>query len=247
MEQQKEWFKEWFNSPYYHILYGDRDRKEAEFFLTNLVSWFDPNPDASFLDLACGAGRHSIFLNNKGFNVTGIDLSSHSISLAKSFENERLHFEVGDLRTFSLPQKFDFVLNLFTSFGYFDCMQTNQLVLEQIKKALKPGGFLVIDFLNAERVLSELIPFEIKVKDGISFNISKVVENGIIIKDIKFSDKGNSYHYQEKVQALRLSDFHQLITEAGLTLVNIFGNYSLQTFSSIESERLILVIQHPHA
>jgi hypothetical protein len=112
---------------------------------------------------------------------------------------------------------------------------------------LKPGGYLVIDFLNAEKVLKELIPFETKMKQGVLFNISKVVEHGIIIKDIKFSDNGQSFQYQEKVQALRLSDFHQLIHAAGLTLVNTFGNYSLQTFSSTESERLILVIQHPHA
>jgi SAM-dependent methyltransferase len=108
MEQQKEWFKEWFNSPYYHILYGDRDKKEAEYFLTNLIERFEPKLEASFLDLACGAGRHSIFLNNLGFNVTGIDLSAHSISLAKHFENPKLHFNVGDLRTFTLDESFDF-------------------------------------------------------------------------------------------------------------------------------------------
>jgi len=247
MEKKKEWFKEWFNSPYYHILYGERDRKEAEFFLTNLVNKFQPSPDASFLDLACGAGRHSIFLNNLGFSVTGIDLSCHSISLAKQFENPKLHFEVGDLRTFTLPQTFDFVLNLFTSFGYFDCMDTNKMVLNQVNKVLKPNGYLIIDFLNAEKIIAGLVPYEIKEIQGISFEIKKQNVEGIIIKDIRFEDQGQSFHYQEKVQALSLQDFKFLFEACNFTLIETFGNYALGNFVETESDRLILVTQLKHA
>jgi SAM-dependent methyltransferase len=247
MEQQKEWFKEWFNSPYYHILYGDRDQQEAEFFLRNLVQQFSPAPQATFLDLACGAGRHSIFLNNLGFQVTGIDLSKHSISIAKQYENPSLHFEVGDLRTFHLPTTFDFVLNLFTSFGYFDCMDTNKEVLHQVKQSLKPNGVFIIDFMNADKILENLIPFELKERQGIVFEISKTIENGIIIKDISFTDQGKSFHYQEKVQALTLNDFNNLLSQCGFQLLSTFGNYALESYDRQESDRLILVSQLNHA
>ncbi len=247
MEKNKEWFKEWFNSPYYHILYGERDRKEAEFFLTNLVNRYHPKPDSNFLDLACGAGRHSVFLNNLGFSVTGIDLSSHSISLAKQFENSKLHFEVGDLRTFTLTQKFDFVLNLFTSFGYFDCMNTNKLVINQVMQVLKPNAYFIIDFLNSAKILKGLIPHEVKEIQGINFDIKKENVDGIIVKDIRFKDQGQSFHYQEKVQALSLQDFELLFEACGLKLIETFGNYSLGSFVVNESDRLILVTQPKYA
>lgn len=247
MEQQKEWFKEWFNSPYYHILYGDRDQKEAEFFLTNLVNQFNPKPESNFLDLACGAGRHSIFLNQLGFSVTGIDLSRHSISLAKAFENPTLHFEVGDLRTFSLNESFDFVLNLFTSFGYFDCMNTNKLVLNQVKLALKPDGYFIIDFMNADKILKELVPHEVKMRHGIAFDIHKTYIDGIIVKDIWFSDQGKSFHYQEKVQALTLADFESLLAACQLKITQTFGDYALHSFDVNTSNRLILITQLNHA
>ncbi len=73
------WFKDWFNSPYYHQLYFNRDEKEAAAFIDKLINYLQPAPNASMLDVACGKGRHSIHLAEKGFDVTGIDLSEDSI------------------------------------------------------------------------------------------------------------------------------------------------------------------------
>ena len=68
------WFENWFNSKYYHILYKNRDHKEAVFFLDNIIKNININ-DGQILDVACGKGRHAKYLNHLGFNVTGIDLS----------------------------------------------------------------------------------------------------------------------------------------------------------------------------
>ena len=94
----KEWFKNWFDSPYYHLLYHQRNDVEAELFIDNLLAYLQPEPEASFLDIACGRGRHAIYLNKKGFSVTGVDLSESNILFAQEFQQENLHFFVHDMR-----------------------------------------------------------------------------------------------------------------------------------------------------
>ena len=243
MQTDKEWFSEWFDSPYYHILYKNRDDREAELFLSNLVEHVALNKEQLLVDLACGKGRHSIYLNKLGFNVVGVDLASCSIAAAKKFENDRLHFEVCDLRNLPFVQKFDVALNLFTSFGYFDCNETNKQVLHQISKCLKPEGILVIDFMNVHTVLKHLIPFQQKVEEGIPFDISKRVEHGLIIKRIDFSDAGKSYSFQEEVQVLTLKNFEELLHESNFSIKQVFGNYQLQPYQEQSSDRVIIVAQ----
>ncbi|MCU0422108.1 MAG: class I SAM-dependent methyltransferase [Bacteroidia bacterium] len=241
MQGNKEWFSEWFDSPYYHILYKNRDMNEAEFFLRNLVAYLKPKPEQLLIDLACGKGRHSIFLNQLGFNVTGIDLSASSIKAASVYQNDALRFEVQDLRMLPYQHKFDFGLNLFTSFGYFDCDETNVKVLKEIHHSLKPNGVLVIDFMNVDLVAGKLKPFEEKEIEGINFQIKKEIKKGLITKHITFNDQGKNFSFYEEVQILNLSDFKHLFSRTGFELINVFGNYALTPFEQQSSERLILI------
>ena len=119
IEETKEWFGEWFDSPYYHILYRDRDYQEAHAFIDKIVKYFDLHSTDAILDLACGKGRHSIYLNEKGYNVVGVDLSAQNITFASQYGNDRLHFYRHDMREVFRESTFDYVLNMFTSFGYF--------------------------------------------------------------------------------------------------------------------------------
>ena len=114
----KDWFTDWFNTPYYHILYKDRNDNEAQQFIKKITEFLSLPKNATLLDLPCGKGRHSVFLNSLGFKVIGADLSENSIQHAKNFENENLKFIVQDMRE-PLHKKYDAVFNLFTSFGYF--------------------------------------------------------------------------------------------------------------------------------
>ena len=93
MKTQKDWFVSWFDTPYYHILYKHRDDTEAQLFMKNLIKTLEFSKKQLLLDLACGKGRHSIYLNALGYNVIGADLSKNSIAHAKQFENERLDSE----------------------------------------------------------------------------------------------------------------------------------------------------------
>ena len=114
------WFETWFDSPYYHILYQNRNEKEASIFIDGLIQYLQPKTNQRFLDLACGKGRHALQISEKGFATMGVDLSANSIEFAQQFESKLLHFAVHDMREVIPAAEFDYILNLFTSFGYFE-------------------------------------------------------------------------------------------------------------------------------
>lgn len=238
----ENWFASWFDSPYYHILYKDRDDTEAGVFMTNLTSFLKLSPKMELLDLACGKGRHSKFLNELGYHITGVDLSPQSIAFAKQFENDTLKFEEHDMSV-PYPHKFDAVFNLFTSFGYFENEVDNLNTIKAIKAELKPQGFGVIDFLNAEFVKRTLVPSETKIVDGITFKIKRSIENGFILKNIQFSDQGQDYNFTERVKAISLSEFKEYFAASGVELVHCFGDYQLNDFEKETSNRLILIFK----
>ncbi len=234
------WYANWFNTPFYHILYKDRDHTEAENFMDHLTAFLKLPTDAEILDLACGKGRHSIYLNKLGFNVVGADLSESSIAYAKQFENETLHFLVHDMSQ-PIERKFDAIFNLFTSFGYFEREADNLHTIQAIKGGLKENGYGVIDFLNVEYVMKNLIPDETKVIDGITFHIKKYLQDGHIMKDIRFSYDGTEYTFTEKVRALTLDHFKDYFDKANVTLHYCLGDYEMNKFDAETSDRLILI------
>jgi hypothetical protein len=142
-----------------------------------------------------------------------------------------------------MHEKFDAVFNLFTSFGYFEDEEENLKTLKAIKTELNAEGFGVIDFMNAHKVIKELIPENTKTVNGIEFHLKRWVENGFILKEICFEDEGQTYSYQERVKALTLKDFENYFDKANIQLKQVFGDYQLNPFDLESSERLILIFQ----
>ncbi len=242
-ELQKEWFDTWFDTPYYHILYSNRDETEAEVFLNNLMKYLQAPQGATVLDLPCGKGRHALFLAEKGFKLTGADLSTASIALAKSYAPAGVEFLVHDLRKPAWTESFDYVLNLFTSFGYFETEAEDRAAFNTLTKALKRGGRLVIDFMNVTRAVNLLKEEEIKNIEGIEFHLKRYLKDGYIHKEIRFEADNTPYFFTERVKALTLDDFKEFITFAGLTLTDVFGSYQLDSYDAMESDRLILIVK----
>jgi SAM-dependent methyltransferase len=240
----KEWFDEWFDSPYYHILYKNRDLTEAKAFVDRLCGFFGCNPAKDVLDLACGKGRYSLQLRDRGMRVSGVDLSPQSIAYAKRYEDQYLHFDVHDMRKVYKEEAFDIILNLFTSFGYFKSKEENQQVVNAAAKGLRTGGKLLIDFFNTPKVIRELIPEEQKTLEGITFHIRRFVsKDGFIVKDIQFDDGGKHYQFQERVKAIYEEEFLEYFAHAGLTLKKIFGDYHLHDYQPETCERMIFLLE----
>jgi SAM-dependent methyltransferase len=243
-DKSKEWFTTWFNSPYYHILYKNRDEVEARQFIDRLLNFLAPPAQARVLDLACGKGRYSRYLAEKGFWVTGLDIADDSIQFARQFETERLSFFTHDMRVSYRINYFDYIFNFFTSFGYFETEKDHQSTLNHISEGLRKGGTFVLDFFNSQKVIDQLVPYETKTIDDIQFHIYKSVDSaGYILKRIEFTHQDRTHSYTERVRAFRLSDFEHLFSRAGLTISHTFGDYQLGAFDPIHSDRLITVAQ----
>lgn len=242
LKSTENWYTSWFDTPYYHILYKERNYREAQVFMDNITHYLNLPEKAKVLDLACGKGRHSIYLNQLGFDVLGADLSENSIAEASKNTNETLHFKVHDMRE-PFEEKFDAIFNLFTSFGYFENDEDNLTTLKAIKESLSEYGFAVIDFMNVANVLETLVPEETKTVEEIDFHIKRYLKDGHIYKEIDFEDKGQKFHFVEKVKALTLKDFEELMEQAGIYLLDIFGDYKLKKFHKTDSERLIMIFK----
>jgi len=238
----QQWYASWFDTHFYHILYKDRDHSEAQLFMDNLTEYLNIPEHGKILDLACGKGRHSMYLNSLGYQVVGVDLSENSISYARQFENETLHFDVHDMCK-PYGKTFDAVFNLFTSFGYFENEDDNLKTITSIKKNLNEYGFGVIDFMNSDFVIKNLVEQDIKTVEGIDFHQKRHVEDGYIVKTITFTVKNKDYRFQERVKALTLKDFEVLFEKAGVYLLDAFGDYKLNAFHKNTSERLVMIFK----
>lgn len=242
--QQSDWFESWFGSPYYTILYQNRDVLEAQEFVENLVRYLQPLPGSRMVDIACGEGRFAVQLAEHGYEVTGIDLSHLSIEKAKAYEAPNLQFFVHDMRFPFYINYFDYAFNFFTSFGYFAHDRDHLLAAKSFAKGLKKDGILVIDYLNSDQVLNNLVPEETLQRGSYTFHIGRRVERSHIIKDICFTDADNKpRHYIESVAAFSLSDFVQMFKTAGLSLVATFGDYKLNSYQPLDSKRMIMIFK----
>ncbi len=238
---EKKWFEEWFNSPYYHLLYAHRSEHEAEIFIGKISAHLGIAKGAKVLDVACGKGRHAKTLHKLGFSVTGIDLSPNSINEARQCAPDDLHFDVWDMRKVYRPSNFDYVFNIFSSFGYFEKEEEDLEAVKAFAGNLKPNGTLVFDYVNTEWLVKNIKSREIIPRGEIHFQIQKRIENGFIKKKIEFLAEGENYSFEEQLKLLNLARFEQMFAIAGLKIEEKFGDYDLNPFVAAQSQRLILI------
>src|SRR5262245_58494236 len=237
-----EWFASWFDSEHYHRLYVHRGDEEAAGFVDALIARHLLQAGASVLDLGCGTGRHSKRLASKGFDVTGVDLSAESLRVAKANENANLRFTRQDMRLPFGSRAFDCVVNLFTSFGYFEDPADNLTVVRNVAESLKPGGTFILDYMNVQYAESHLTGDEATEREGVSYHISRWTDAEHVFKRIAIDDhRSQPLEWTERVAKLGLEDFRFMLALCDLTIEATFGDYQLSPFDADASPRLILV------
>lgn len=240
---QENWFIDWFNSSYYHLLYKNRDENEAAAFIKNLVRELNPNPSSKIIDIACGKGRHAQWLADFGFDVTGIDISINSIQEAAKHEKDNLHFFTHDMRLPFWINYFDYAFNFFTSFGYFKSQRENQNAVKSIAASLVTGGYFLIDYMNAGYAESNIVHSEQQIIDGICFSITRWYDEKKIYKKILIEDPSvsNPMGFIEEVQKFSLVDFEKLLMNHGLVIQKTYGDYNFSVYDERISPRLIIL------
>jgi SAM-dependent methyltransferase len=240
---EQAWYKDWFNSPYYHKLYFDRDEKEASAFIIKLLTHLNPTPGSRMLDVACGKGRHSKTLASFNHFVTGIDISPDSITIAKKFQHDNLEFFVHDMRLPFYVNYFDYAFNFFTSFGYFKTRREHDNGIRTIAQAIKPGGCFVMDYLNVHYAEDHLVHQSEKEIDGINFIITKWFDETHFYKKIIIEDEAmkEPMIYTEKVAKFSLGDFTEMFAYQGMQIQEVFGDYNFANYDVKKTPRLIMI------
>lgn len=240
---QETWFKDWFNSHYYHLLYFNRDKQEAEDFINKLLEHLKPARHSKMLDVACGKGRHSLQLASKGYDVTGIDLSEESILQAMKHETDHLHFLQHDMRLPFWINYFDYAFNFFTSFGYFRTQREHDNAIRSIAQSLKMGGCFVMDYLNTHFAEDHSVHQSEKEIDGINFVITKWYDETHFYKKITIEDelRTEPLTYTERVAKFSLGDFTEMFAYQGLQIQEVYGDYQFNKYDVKASPRLIMI------
>ncbi len=241
----KPWYKDWFNSPFYHKLYAERDDKEAENFIDQLIQYVKPQPGSRILDIACGKGRNSQKLASMGFTVTGIDISTDSIAYARQFETDNLSFFEHDIRLPFWGNYFDYIFNFFTSFGYFRTRREHDDAVRTITAGLKPGGIFVIDYLNTHYAEEHLVRNEIKKIGNTSYDIHRWDDDTHFYKKITVTDPSliSPLEVTEKVAKFSLGDFMDMFSYQGMQIQEVFGDYRFSHYDIRKTPRLIIIAQ----
>jgi SAM-dependent methyltransferase len=240
----KAWYKDWFSSPYYHLLYNNRDDKEAFYFIHTLIDHLQPGKGSRMLDVACGKGRHSKVLAQMEYDVTGIDISLPSIEEALKFEQENLHFYQHDMRLPLWINYFDYAFNFFTSFGYFRTKREHDDSLRSIAQSLRINGIFVIDYLNVRWAETSIKKSYNKEIGDVLFHISKWQDEDHFFKQIQVKE-ANSATFRhlntERVAKFSLGDFTDMLAYQNMQVQEVFGDYQLNKYDIYNSPRLIIV------
>jgi SAM-dependent methyltransferase len=222
--QEADWFEQWFGEDYLHI-YQHRDEKEAEHAIELIASNLAGREINSVLDLGCGAGRHTKALFERWWTV-GLDLSMALLKVAR-MESPDAPYVRADMRELPFAdESFDLVVNLFTSFGYFEEDSEHARVLACVCAATRRGGTFIIDFLNEGQVRRELVPYDERVENGITIEQRRAIssDDRFVEKRIRLRERGKEYI--ERVRLLSAADLERMLSAAGFDVLKRFGDYS---------------------
>lgn len=239
-----EWFENWFNTEEYLNVYSHRNEEDAKNLFDLITKNIKIEKGSKVLDLACGAGRHSILFAKNGFDVTAIDISDNLLTVARKTAEKlelKIDFIKSDLRKFHTPEKFHLIINLFTSFGYFENDAENVEVIKNAFQHLADNGYFILDFFNINYLKNNLIPVSYdKIEDKI-IKQERVIVGNRIFKKIVITKKGIEKSYYESVRAYTKEELFALFKNSELMVDRIYGDYLGNYFEEGSSPRIIII------
>ncbi len=245
------WFEAWFNHPLYLEVYSHRDQHEAAQCLDTILSHtgldtLEPS-SLSVLDIACGAGRHTIELAKRGYHVTGNDLSPFLLEEARKnaeASNLTLDLTCSDMRHIATNRKYELVVQLFTSFGYFEQKDDDQRVLRNAYSLVQVGGWYILDLLNPEYLRQTLVANSKRTVGELTITEERSLQHNTISKNITIiPQKGDSLTFSESVRLYDQEEISAMLEYEGFNVINIIGTYRGDAFLQTDSPRMMIFCQ----
>ena len=230
------WFERAFGD-LYPLIYPHRDDEAATMEVNLLVQALALPRGARVLDLCCGTGRHLRALRQLGFDAWGLDLSAPLLACACNGGADRL--VRADVRALPFRDAFAAVLNLFTSFGYFENPADDERALRAMVAALQPRGVLVVDHIHPASLAGRLVPESVDRRGQATVTQRRRIEGGRVVKDVHVVfDDGRETSYTESVRLFEPEAFRSLLADAGLASVELWGDFDGTPLSG-EQDRMI--------
>ncbi len=240
----KAWYEEWFNSDEYLSVYQHRDSAEADDFAKLICALIEVPLNCETLDLACGAGRHSIAFARQGHKVTGVDLSPLLIKTARqqaAAENIAVDFLERNIIGLNLERKFNLVLNIFTSFGYFSEDADNFRIFETAANHLQDSGIFVFDYFNSAVLEKSLVPYSRKILGLKIIEQIRSITNGFVSKKILIQSGSTIKMFSETVKLYPVKILVYQLESAGFTIQQLLAGYEGNPFDEETSPRFIAI------
>jgi SAM-dependent methyltransferase len=241
-----EWWRKYFSEDYLKLYKHDiaETTREAD----AIIRMLQPEPEANILDLACGFGRHSVVLAQKGYHITGYDLSESFLNKARELAETlkvSIDLKQGDMREIPFENQFDAIINMFTAFGFFDNEQEDLKVLKGVHKALKPGGQFLIDVINRETASQAEMPRR-WIKENHAFLLEERVfdffRSRLELTNLLILQSGEVKQANYSIRLYTLTEMLELFNASGLVLIDVYGDFSGALYNA-NSPRMILVAQ----
>jgi SAM-dependent methyltransferase len=245
------WYKAYFGEDYLRknapVLPPERTEREVD----GIINLLALPQGSSILDLCCGHGRHAIPLAQHAYQVTGQDLSEvflHEAEAEAHAQGTQVRWIHSDMRNIPFENEFDAAINIFTAFGYLENEGEDQKVLQQVSKALKPGGLFLLETIHREGLMRHYIPH----------SISRYPEGLIVLEERRFElltsrnnvqvtmiyPDGQRKEYSHSLRVYTLTELAQMLTVVGLQVKAYFSAWDGSALT-IDSFRLILLSQKP--
>jgi SAM-dependent methyltransferase len=244
----KPWFAEIFDEDYLRtlpFLTPQATQSEAEF----VIDTMNLSPGANVLDVGCGYGRHAMELAARGFHVVGLDLSTPLLVRGGEEAHRRgltINFVRGDMRELDFENQFEGAYCLFSTFGYFDD-ETNKKTLQNVARALKPHGKVLIEILNRDYVIQDLPTRVWWEGDGcvvleeveLNYFSSRIQVNRSVV-----FDDGRQLEQEISVRAYSLHEIGKLMHAAGFRVLEVSGGYQMRgRFFGNQSRHIIVLAE----
>lgn len=237
------WYENWFGNEYLTV-YAHRDENEARELVQLILTYINLDKNAKIIDLCCGQGRHAFLFAQEGFEVYGFDLSRTLLQVAK-YKNDQSNntfFIQADMRYLPAMHSFDLLLNLFTSFGYFETDIENKIVFQQFHQVLNTGGYFVFDYFHTPYILANLERYQSEQIGDLTVELERFIEGSRVQKIIRLNRQGKQSTFYESVKMYKPDQILKMMEETSLSVRYIFGDYKGSPLSE-DSERIIIIGQ----
>ena len=245
--EDRAWYVDFFGADYLdiyrHIFTAERSAQEVTFAEQVL----ELAPGASVLDLCCGQGRHSVPLAQHGYRVTALDLSSAYLELAQQAaqnHNVKLETVSADMRQIPFQNRFDAIINMYSSFGYLESEADDAEVLKSVAKAIKPGGRLFLDMLNREWAVANYIQNDWHTGPNDTLYVERRELNLETSRmRVRFTiigpDGGRRNSIGHDIRLYTLTELIRMLSHVGLSVTGTFGGFNGEEYA-INTRRMII-------